>query len=104
MPVIGFLSTESADVWANRVRAFHQGLGEMGFTEGKNVAVEYGWAEGDNDRLPALAANLVRRRVALIAANGAAVPAAKAATSNIPIVFQIGGDPVELRFVQSLNK
>src|SRR5258705_3273694 len=69
LPVIGFLGSESADAWASRVRAFHQGLGEIGFVEGRNVAVEYRWAEDQKDRLPALAADLVRRQVAVIAAN-----------------------------------
>jgi putative tryptophan/tyrosine transport system substrate-binding protein len=106
MPVIGLLGSESPDLWAGRMRAFHQGLGETGYVDGRNVAIEYRWAEGHNDRLPALAADLVRRRVTLIAAPGStpATLAATAATSTIPIIFWIGSDPIELGLVVSLNR
>ncbi len=106
MPVIGFLSAQSAeDDYKNVTVPFLQGLKETGYVEGQNVAVEYRYAENQFDRLPALAADLVRRRVAVIVAAGnAAALAAKAATTTIPIVFAIGGDPVVLGLVASLNR
>ena len=106
MPVIGLLGSESPDLWPSRMRAFHEGLKQVGYVEGRNVAIEYRWAEGHNDRLPALAEDLVRRRVTVIAAPGStpATLAAKAATPTIPIVFWIGSDPIELGIVANMSR
>src|SRR2546423_5549979 len=105
-PVIGFLSAEWPDLFADRLRVFHGGLSETGYVEGRNLAVEYRWAEGRNDRLPALAAELVRRQVTAIVTAGStpAALAARAATTTIPIVFYLGADPVEAGLVTSLSR
>jgi putative tryptophan/tyrosine transport system substrate-binding protein len=106
MPLLGYLGSESAELSKGRLNAFIQGLTETGYVESRNVAIEYRWAEGQNDRLPALAADLVRQRVALIVTIGStpAALAAKAATTSIPVVFQVGSDPVEVGLVASLAR
>src|SRR5215813_2191042 len=106
MPVIGVLSAEWPDLFTDRLRVFHDGLRETGYVEGRNLAIEYRWAEGQNDRLPALAAELVRRQVTVIVTAGStpAALAARAATTTIPIVFYVGADPVEVGLVTSLSR
>jgi putative ABC transport system substrate-binding protein len=105
MPVVGFLNVASPNLYATRLRAFHQGLGEMGYIEGRNVGVEYRWAEGQYNRLPAFAADLIRQQVSAIFVTGVpATAAAKTATTTIPIVFEMGADPVEFGLVASLNR
>ena len=108
MPVVGLLSGQQPDVSAFQVAAFYEGLKEAGFVEGRNVAIEFRWANNDYTRYPAFAADLAQRRVSLIAAlahgSTPAALAAKAATTTIPIVFAVGGDPVQSGLVGSLNR
>ena len=105
-PVIGFLNSGSADVYSDRITAFHQGLRQLGYIEGENVVIVYRWALGQYDRLPAFAAELVEKKVSVLVATGGepAALAAKSATSTIPIVFAIGGDPIKLGLVASYNR
>ena len=104
LPVVGFLNSASANAFPDRMRAFHQGLREAGYVEGQNVTMEYRFADGQNDRVPALAAELVRRQVGVIVANYPPVLAAKAATNTIPIVFTSAADPVKAGLVASFNR
>ena len=106
MPVIGFLGSASSDLWANYVRAFQQGLGETGYVEGRNVAIEYRWTEGQNERMSGLITDLLHRPVNVLAVPGStpAALAAKAAGTTIPIVFAVAADPIQLGLVASLSR
>ncbi len=106
MPVIGYLGAESPGTFASRVAAFRQGLGETGYTEGRNVGIEFRWAQGQHNRLPDLAVDLADRRVAVIVAPGGAPAAlaAKSATTTIPIVFEMGADPLAIGLVETLSR
>jgi len=104
MPVVGFLRSTTAASAAHLVTAFRQGLSETGFVEGQSVAIDYRWADNQNDRLPGLVAEMIRRRVAVIAAGGIAATKAAKAANNTPIVFAVGADPVRIGIVSSLNR
>ena len=106
MPVIGYLGAESPAAFGSRIKAFRQGLGEAGFFEGQNVAIEFRWAEGQHERLPALSTDLVARQVAVVfaPAGAPAALAAKSATTTIPIVFEMGADPIAIGLVGSLSR
>jgi putative tryptophan/tyrosine transport system substrate-binding protein len=104
LPVVGFLNSASAQGYASMAAAFKQGLKEAGYAEGQNVSIEYRWADNNNERLPALAADLAKRRVDVIFANSPSIPAALGVTKTIPIVFNSGDDPLRLGFVASLNR
>jgi putative tryptophan/tyrosine transport system substrate-binding protein len=104
VPVVGWLNSGSAETYAERASAFRQGLGDIGYLEGRTVAIEYRWANGRYDQLPALAADLVHHQVSVIAANSPATAAARLATSTIPIVFVSGIDPVATGWVSSLAR
>src|SRR5262249_55198828 len=106
LPVIGFLSSASPDLYSDRLRTFREGLKQSGYVEGQNVAVEYRWAEGQNDRLPGLAAQLVERQVNVFVAAGGtpSALAVKATTTTIPVVFGVAVDPVEVGLVTSLSR
>src|SRR5215469_11056350 len=105
LPIIGFLGSETSQLWTERVTAFLQGLKEAGFTEGQNVSIRYRWAEGHNDRLPTLAAELIQQQVSMLVVLGgtASAMAAKGTTTTIPVVFRIAVDPVESGLVASLS-
>lgn len=104
MPVVGFIGSDTQEGWASRMRGFYEGLSQTGYVEGRNVTIEYRWADGQEDRLPGFAADLIRRQVSAIVVPGTVgTLAAKAATTAIPIVFLVGGDPVRLGLVASLD-